>query len=78
MIEDFQGGPGFLAFVATFALVAAVVLLIRSLNKHLRKVRADQGPVAAASPASGETSTAGSVEDGQRGGDVVADERGDS
>lgn len=39
MAEDFLGGPGFLAFVATFAVVAATVLLMRSLSKHLRKVR---------------------------------------
>ena len=38
-MADFSGGPGFLAFVATLLLVAGVVVLFRSLNKHLRKVR---------------------------------------
>lgn len=40
MSSDFTGGPGFLAFVATFALVVAGVLLFLSLSRHLRKVRA--------------------------------------
>ena len=35
----FTGGPGFAAFVATFLLVGGVILLSRSLSKHLRKVR---------------------------------------
>ncbi len=38
-MEDFTGGPGFLAFVFTFALAGAGVLLFRSLTKHLRKVK---------------------------------------
>ncbi len=38
-MTSFTGGPGFLAFVATFLLVGAVVLLMLSLSKHLRKVR---------------------------------------
>ncbi|WP_062203529.1 hypothetical protein [Demequina salsinemoris] len=38
-MTDFTGGPGFLAFVFTFALAVAGVLLFRSLAKHLRKVR---------------------------------------
>lgn len=38
-MADFSGGPGFLAFVATFALVVGSILLFRSLSKHLRKVR---------------------------------------
>ncbi|GIG53633.1 hypothetical protein [Demequina activiva] len=38
-MADFTGGPGFLAFVATFVLVGGVILLSRSLSKHLRKVR---------------------------------------
>ncbi len=40
MSSDFSGGPGFLAFLATFGLVVAGVLLFLSLNRHLRKVRA--------------------------------------
>ncbi len=39
MSSDFSGGPGFLAFLATFGLVVAGVLLFLSLNRHLRKVR---------------------------------------
>ncbi|MDN4474086.1 hypothetical protein [Demequina zhanjiangensis] len=38
-MEDFTGGPGFLAFVFTFTLAGAGVLLFRSLTKHLRKVK---------------------------------------
>ena len=38
-MADFTGGPGLLAFIATFALVGAAILLFRSLGKHLRKVR---------------------------------------
>lgn len=39
MNSQFSGGPGFLAFVVTFGLVVAGVLLFRSLSGHLRKVR---------------------------------------
>lgn len=42
MSTDFAGGPGFLAFVVTFAMVAAGVLLFFSLSRHLRKVRVRQ------------------------------------
>ncbi len=38
-MADFTGGPGFLAFVFTFSLAVAGVLLFRSLSKHLRKVK---------------------------------------
>lgn len=38
-MADFSGGPGFLAFVSTFAVVVGAILLFRSLSKHLRKVR---------------------------------------
>ena len=38
-MADFTGGPGFLAFVATFLMVGGGILLFRSLGKHLRKVR---------------------------------------
>ncbi|MDN4480046.1 hypothetical protein [Demequina muriae] len=38
-MADFTGGPGLLAFIATFTMVLAAVLLFRSLSKHLRKVR---------------------------------------
>lgn len=39
MTSSYLGGPGFAAFVATFLLVGAGLLLFRSLSKHLRKVR---------------------------------------
>jgi len=71
-------GPGWAAFVATFLLTVAVILLFRSLNKHLRKLR-----LKAASAADARTNvvtTKGSVlsvEDGDRRGDVVAGETGD-
>jgi hypothetical protein len=42
MSEDFLGGPGFLAFVSTFTLVVVTMLLMRSLSKHLRKVRTSE------------------------------------
>ena len=54
-MADFSGGPGFLAFVATFALVGGAILLFRSLSKHLRKVRthppADEKPAATSASA---------------------------
>ncbi len=45
-MADFTGGPGLLAFIATFSMVALTILLFRSLNKHLRKVRTNppEGP----------------------------------
>lgn len=72
MIEDFEGGPGFMAFVVTFLLVVAVVLLIRSLNRHLRKVRSAprQLPEEARSPLT-------DLEDGDGGGGIVADKPAD-
>lgn len=36
---EFTGGPGFAAFVATFSMVLLTLVLMRSLNKQLRKVR---------------------------------------
>lgn len=71
-------GPGWAAFVATFALTLAVIVLFRSLNKHLRKVRLKAASALQADaslqahPASGL-----SVEDRDGGGDVVAREAGD-
>lgn len=38
-MADFSGGPGFLAFMATLIMVVGVIVLLRSLNNHLRKVR---------------------------------------
>jgi len=79
----YEIGPGWPAFVATFALTIAVIVLFRSLNKHLRKVRlhaieretAASQPVAAPA-AHGANSLGLSVEDGDGRGDVVADEAG--
>jgi hypothetical protein len=69
---SFSGGPGFLAFVVTFALVVGAILLFRSLSTHLRKVRthppADEAPGGA--PSVG-------VEDDNGTRDEVADEPGD-
>ncbi len=49
-------GPGFGAFVATFVLAVTVILIYRSMSKHLRKVRLAardeaQGAQAAGAPA---------------------------
>lgn len=53
-MADFTGGPGLLAFIATFSMVLAVVVLFRSLGKHLRKVRTqppeDESPAATGEP----------------------------
>ncbi len=74
----YEIGPGWGAFVATFLLTVAVVLLFRSLNKHLRKMRRRAAADAEAATKRGAGSgSALSVEDGDRGGDVVADETGD-
>lgn len=58
-MADFTGGPGFGAFLATLLLVGGLILLLRSLNKHLRKVRvnppAEEDPEHAATP--GDTSS---------------------
>lgn len=69
MTSVFSGGPGFLAFVVTFALVVAGIVLFRSLSSHLRKVRTHP-------PAPGEALSAG-VEDDDGARDEVADEPGD-
>ncbi len=78
----YEIGPGFAGFVATFAIAIALVLLFRSMSRHLRKVRRDElaqeeaRRVASAergsSPA--ESASSGRVEDGNGGGDVVANE----
>jgi len=60
-VTDFTGGPGLAAFIATFSVVLVTLVLMRSLNKQLRKVRTsppvDEGVVANA------TATALGVED---------------
>lgn len=70
MTSTFTGGPGFLAFVVTFGLVVAGILLFRSLSKHLRKVRTQP------SPDEGTTSLVAQDDKGAR--DEVADESSDS
>jgi hypothetical protein len=39
-------GPGFAGFVAIFALALVTVLLLRSMVRHLRKVRYSPDPAA--------------------------------
>ncbi|WP_152649748.1 hypothetical protein [Demequina oxidasica] len=73
-MTEFTGGPGFAAFVATFSLVLVTIVLMRSLNKQLRKVRTartDGGAVMESSEASG-------TEDDNRDGRKVAGESRDS
>ena len=71
-------GPGWAAFVATFVLALAVILLARSLNKHLRKVRLEAAGRAQAATTDPARSASGvSAEDRDGGGDVVARETGD-
>ncbi len=85
MASDFTGGPGFLAFVVTFGLVVAGVLLFLSLSRHLRKVRAqaareaaerEQG-AAASSPDTPDDAGSGDGEGRDGGGDEVTGEAGD-
>lgn len=40
--EFYQVGPGFWGFLATFVMAVGVILIYRSLTKHLRKVRRDE------------------------------------
>jgi hypothetical protein len=67
-----------MAFVFTFAMVVVVLLLMRSLGKHLRKVRTNPPVTTASDTPDGTPGTAsGDLEDGDGGGDVVADETDD-
>jgi hypothetical protein len=75
MTSDFSGGPGFAAFVVTFLLVVGVLVLFRSFNKQLRKVRTH--PPEHERPTDAETEASPGGEDGDGAGDVVADEPGD-
>ncbi|WP_156165282.1 hypothetical protein [Demequina rhizosphaerae] len=90
MASDFTGGPGFLAFVVTFALVGAGVLLFLSLSRHLRKVRAQaareaaerEAQAAASSPDDAvddavDEASSGDGEGRDGGGDEVTGEPGD-
>lgn len=65
----YEIGPGFGAFLATFLLAVAVIVIYRSMSRHLRKVRLE---------AQRSQSRASGPEDGDSGGDVVAHEAGDS
>lgn len=47
-MTEFTGGPGFAAFVATFVMVGLTIVLMRSLNKQLRKVRTSRADEALA------------------------------
>lgn len=63
-MADFSGGPGFAAFVATFLMVAAAVVLMLSLSRHLRKVRTrppedDENPTTASAADATEAAESG-------------------
>ncbi len=74
----YEIGPGWAAFVATFLLTVAVIVLFRSLNKHLRKVRLEAAGRADAAASGPQRPVSGlSVEDRDGRGDVVAGETGD-
>lgn len=69
----YQVGPGFWGFLATFVMALAVIVIYRSLTKHLRKIRRDE------ERARQERAQKNSgPEDREGGGDVVARESGDS
>ncbi|WP_084099715.1 hypothetical protein [Demequina sp. NBRC 110051] len=66
-MADFSGGPGFAAFVATFLMVAAAVVLMLSLSRHLRKVRTrppedDENPTTASAADTTETGDTAATE----------------
>jgi hypothetical protein len=70
---DFSGGPGFAAFVATFSVVLVTLVLMRSFNKQLRKIRTsppEDGAVLSSEAASG-------IEDDNGGGNEVTGESRD-
>lgn len=70
--QFYQIGPGFLGFLASFVMALAVIIIYRSLTKHLRKIRRDE------ERAQEELRMKNSgSEDRDGGGDVVARESGD-
>lgn len=71
-MTEFTGGPGFAAFIATFALVLVTVVLMRSLNKQLRKVRTSPPQ-----PSVMTRDAASSIEENNRDGDEVTGESRD-
>lgn len=40
--QYYEIGPGFLGFLATFVMALGVIIIYRSLTKHLRKIRRDE------------------------------------
>jgi len=40
--QYYQVGPGFWGFLATFVMALSVIIIYRSLTKHLRKIRRDE------------------------------------
>lgn len=69
---EFTGGPGFAAFVATFALVLVTLVLMRSLNKQLRKVRTSHHDDAAVM---NREDASGTQHDNRDGGEVAGEPR---
>jgi hypothetical protein len=67
--------PGFAGFAVMFLLAVATIVLIRSMTKHMRKVRYLPEPP---DPSTGAGSVAGKPGQRQRPGDVVHDQRVDS
>ena len=72
-MTEFTGGPGFAAFVATFSLVLVTVVLMRSLNKQLRKVRTSPPN----DPSVMTRDAASGIEENNRDGDEVTGESRD-
>lgn len=70
--DFYQVGPGFWGFLATFVMALGVIVIYRSLTKHLRKVRRDE------ERAQEELRRKSSgPKDGEGGGDVVTRESDD-
>ncbi len=66
-----------MAFVFTFAVVALTIVLMRSLNKHLRTVRTHPPVSDGSGDAATHTTADSRAEDSNSGGDVVAEESHD-
>lgn len=70
--EFYQIGPGFWGFLATFVMAVGVIVIYRSLTKHLRKVRRDEERAREERERKDS-----STKDGESDGGVVAEEPGD-
>jgi len=70
--QYYEVGPGFWGFLATFVMALGVIVIYRSLTKHLRKIRRDEERAREEL----RMKNSGS-EDRDGGGDVVAREPGD-